>query len=445
MAKKLTNSEIEQAILNKLNAINDKFDNIYSLVKIIGLGLVVNKVFVVIKNLKYNVEKSINYSKFLICKNRPFISNKKEQYEILKDKYFKKISEKLKDLNDPDIRFDGFSEKELTCSDPWIKFTNIRYNESGKTRYSHFIKSGWNCKTVLKRIRQEKCTGLFKLMSESEAEKTLISEIQKLNKEYNKNYKFIEFNGGYKGWENTLVTIQDLSTNEIKVLRYSSFRKHKGWSNKYDRLRIDEEEIVERINNKLTELGLTNKLKFVSFENNAWEGVENSRLIFLNLENNQEILIKYHSFIESGCSLKNISINENRCKCILNELNIKYTQYNPIKNFDKQICKNEIIYPDFYLESYNCYIEYDGEQHYVHVQNFQETYQKFVNQVNRDRALEKYCEENGVKLLRISYLDNNRLQEVIEDFLVRGINTATKIEPKLLPAIIYGQDIISRS
>ena len=85
-------------------------------------------------------------------------------------------------------------------------------------------------------------------------------------------------------------------------------------------------------------------------------------------------------------------------------------------------------------------------QHYEYVPYFHNhSYQGIVNQVNRDKALEKYCEENGIKLLRIPYLDNNRLQEVIEDFLVRGINTATKIEPKLLPAIIYGQDIISRS
>ena len=83
-------------------------------------------------------------------------------------------------------------------------------------------------------------------------------------------------------------------------------------------------------------------------------------------------------------------------------------------------------------------IEYDGKQHYEFTSFFQSTYQNFVNQINRDRCLEQYCKENNIKLLRISYKDNNRIPEIIKIFFEEGKDITTKVEPKLLPVLYHG-------
>lgn len=96
------------------------------------------------------------------------------------------------------------------------------------------------------------------------------------------------------------------------------------------------------------------------------------------------------------------------------------------------------IYVDFYISELNTIIEYDGRQHYELVKKFHKSYQDFVNQVNRDRCLEQYRKENNIKLLRISYKDNNRIPEIIKIFFEEGKDITTKVEPKLLPVLYHG-------
>ena len=54
------------------------------------------------------------------------------------------------------------------------------------------------------------------------------------------------------------------------------------------------------------------------------------------------------------------------------------------------------------------------------------------------KCLEKYCKENNIKLLRISYKDNNRIPEIIKIFFEEGKDITTKVEPKLLPVLYHG-------
>ena len=94
------------------------------------------------------------------------------------------------------------------------------------------------------------------------------------------------------------------------------------------------------------------------------------------------------------------------------------------------------IFVDFYLSNENIIIEYDGQQHFNWTDHFHKTYSNFIDQVNRDNYLVQYCKDNNIRLLRISYKDNNRLEEVIRAFLVDGIDISIKVEPKLLPVPI---------
>ena len=68
-------------------------------------------------------------------------------------------------------------------------------------------------------------------------------------------------------------------------------------------------------------------------------------------------------------------------------------------------------------------------------------YQDFVNRVNRDLWLEKYCKSRGITLLKISWKDNNRLEEVFRSFFLQGKDITTKVSPKLLP-VPYDQNLV---
>ena len=436
MSKKLTKEEILISIRNKIDELNNKYGNNYSLIRIVNINDTVDKIYLIIKNNKYGVEKEIQYSKFLI-KERPFISNNEERLDILKNKYLENINTRLKELNNPNIEFIGFKDGDcITENNPWLKLKNIKYNETGFTRYKHFMENEWHCQSELREIRINKCN-IFETYSEETAKSIILKKIEEL-KSKGKNYEFLGFSETYSGWDSTEIILKDKISEEIKSIRYSSFRKHGGWSNKFERLRISEEEIIKRIEQKIFQINLQNKIKFIGFENGTWSGVETGKLIFKNIKDDEEFLIKYHSFIENGCSAGNtISIYENSCKEILNKIGIDFKQHVPIKDFSKILCCQNTIYPDFYVDSINSYIEYDGKQHYQFTPIFQNSYQDFINQVNRDNTLVQYCKENNIKLLRISYLDNDRLEEVIHAFIIEGKDITTHIQPKLLPALIY--------
>lgn len=141
-----------------------------------------------------------------------------------------------------------------------------------------------------------------------------------------------------------------------------------------------------------------------------------------------------------------ISDHEKYCFKQVIEL-IKGTNYLAIQQFsisliDSYTEKKKSLFLDIAIVDKNnnliSIIEYDGKQHYEFTSFFQSTYQDFVNQINRDRCLEQYCKENNIKLLRISYKDNNRIPEIIKIFFEEGKDITTKVEPKLLPVLYHG-------
>lgn len=145
------------------------------------------------------------------------------------------------------------------------------------------------------------------------------------------------------------------------------------------------------------------------------------------------IFLKHDGKYCMYCSkTSSISFTESFLYSILNN----YYQ-NIIRQY-KLIINNKIFHLDFYIPELNTIIEYDGEQHTSWVKYFHPAYQNFVNQVNRDRCLEQYCKENNIKLLRISYKDNNRIPEIIKIFFEEGKDITTKVEPKLLPVLYHG-------
>lgn len=83
--------------------------------------------------------------------------------------------------------------------------------------------------------------------------------------------------------------------------------------------------------------------------------------------------------------------------------------------FDECKYKNKLPF-DFYLPDYNMCIEYDGEQHFRPLKHWGGE-DKFQLLKIRDSIKDDFCKKNNIKLLRISYKDN----DCIEDILMKNM------------------------
>jgi very-short-patch-repair endonuclease len=69
---------------------------------------------------------------------------------------------------------------------------------------------------------------------------------------------------------------------------------------------------------------------------------------------------------------------------------------------------------DFYIPNFNVCIEYDGAHHFKAV--FSQ--ESFENRKKLDKIKNQYCEENGIKLIRIPYTMKN---DEIEPYILKEL------------------------
>lgn len=123
----------------------------------------------------------------------------------------------------------------------------------------------------------------------------------------------------------------------------------------------------------------------------------------------------------TGCPKCNTSHGERKIKQVLDENNIEYrVQY----CFDG--CKNKRALPfDFYLPEYNVCIEYDGQQHYRPVTfggiSEEKSKEHFKDTVKNDNKKNKFCQDNGIKLIRIPYYDFDKIEQIIKEEIISNI------------------------
>ena len=114
----------------------------------------------------------------------------------------------------------------------------------------------------------------------------------------------------------------------------------------------------------------------------------------------------------SGCPKCNQSKGEKQILSYLIDNNINYiTQYKI--NINRDINQSGIAYIDFYIPDYNCFIEYNGRQHYMPVDKFGGEIQ-YQKQLKRDQFIRDYCKDNQIKLNEIMYNENinDKLKEL---------------------------------
>lgn len=102
--------------------------------------------------------------------------------------------------------------------------------------------------------------------------------------------------------------------------------------------------------------------------------------------------------ISCGCV---ISKSEEIISDLLQRYNVRFDKQ---KTFNE--CKDKAFLRfDFYLVDYNSVIEYQGIQHFEPINMFG-GYEKFLNQIRRDRIKKEFCCSAGIKYYEITYKDN---------------------------------------
>jgi hypothetical protein len=117
-----------------------------------------------------------------------------------------------------------------------------------------------------------------------------------------------------------------------------------------------------------------------------------------------------------GCPKCNESKGEIKVARYLSDKNIKFT---PQKTF--QTLRNiGLLKCDFYLEDLNLLIEYDGEYHHKPVRgSTTENKQKNLEVTQRrDKIKNEWARKNNIPLLRIPYWDFDRIEELIDAFIL---------------------------
>ena len=100
---------------------------------------------------------------------------------------------------------------------------------------------------------------------------------------------------------------------------------------------------------------------------------------------------------------------------LLQELNIEYEKEKIFKE-----CKDNLnLRFDFFLPKYNICIEYDGEQHFKPIKYWGGE-EGLRNRQNKDKIKNNYCKENNIQLIRLNYLEKDKISKdylfsIIED------------------------------
>jgi very-short-patch-repair endonuclease len=120
---------------------------------------------------------------------------------------------------------------------------------------------------------------------------------------------------------------------------------------------------------------------------------------------------KEHLYKEKGCPFcsKSISNGELAILRFLENKNIKYERQ---KTFENCLFIEKLKF-DFFIPELNTCIEFDGEQHFLKRSRFYEE----VNE-KRDLIKNEFCNTNKIKLIRISYKDLGKIENILNEYIL---------------------------
>lgn len=111
------------------------------------------------------------------------------------------------------------------------------------------------------------------------------------------------------------------------------------------------------------------------------------------------------------------SYGESKLRFIFDSLNI---QYESQKRFDDCVNPhtNYQLKFDFYLPDKNICVEYDGKQHFTPIEHFGGV-KAFEDGKYRDSIKNEYCNQHGIRMIRISYKE---IDNINEEYILNLLN-----------------------
>lgn len=174
---------------------------------------------------------------------------------------------------------------------------------------------------------------------------------------------------------------------------------------------------------KHTQDSVIQKFKEVHGEKYDYSLVE-----FVNIREKVKIICQKHGIFyqEPFCHYQNQGCP--KCRLSKGEKKImEFLQRNSIefecqKKFNGLVNKKPLSF-DFYLPKYNTCIEFDGLQHFSPIDAFGGIESFQILKSNDDKK-DKFCEENNINLIRISYLEFELVDSILEQKIKdnNGIN-----------------------
>jgi len=125
----------------------------------------------------------------------------------------------------------------------------------------------------------------------------------------------------------------------------------------------------------------------------------------------------HHIKREYGCPVCNDSKGEKKVAKYLYNKNELFSREHGFKNLRN---KNPLKF-DFYLSDLNLLIEYDGDGHYKACfgSTPEEKQKNFEDCQRRDKIKDEWARKNNIPLLRIPYWDFDRIEELIDAFILQ--------------------------
>lgn len=170
------------------------------------------------------------------------------------------------------------------------------------------------------------------------------------------------------------------------------------------------------------------KLLYQNKKSNTNEFIEKSKLVHLdrydyslvkykNAKSKVKIICKKHGLFEqaptkhlygNGCPVCKSSRGENSIFNELTKMNIDFTHHH-------RLTTNRLEF-DFYIESMNVAIEFDGIQHFKPIKRFGGI-KAFKDQLDRDKRKNEYCFQNNIRLIRIPYHKYDEIKSILNSSL----------------------------
>lgn len=148
------------------------------------------------------------------------------------------------------------------------------------------------------------------------------------------------------------------------------------------------------------------------YDENSFENTRNFITIYCPKHGEFKQKASSHLYSGCGCPSCSESSGETKIRLFLERNNIFFEQQ---KSFDGCLYKQKLLF-DFYLPNKNLCIEFDGIQHFKPIEFFGGEESLNENKI-KDDIKTKYCLENNIELIRISYKDKNNIEKILNNLL----------------------------